>query len=143
MSKDSDCGSHSVVSDSLSPHGLYSPWNSPGKNTGVGSHSLLQGIPTQGSKTGLQHCRWILYQLSHQESMDTESVIKNLPTKSPGANGFTGEFYQTFKEGLMPILLKLLQKTEEKETTSILLYDDSITLISKPNKDNTRKATLG
>jgi len=75
--------------------------------------------------------------------MDTESVIKNLPTKSPGANGFTGDFYQTFKEGLMPILLKLLQKTEEKETTSILLYDDSITLISKPNKDNTRKATLG
>ena len=75
--------------------------------------------------------------------MDIESVIKDLPTKSPGVNGFTGEFYQTFKEGLMPILLKLLQKTEEKETTSILLYDDSIILISKPNKDSTRKATLG
>ena len=42
--------SHSVVSDSLRPHGLYSPWNSPGQNTGVGSLSLLQGIfPTQGS----------------------------------------------------------------------------------------------
>ena len=41
--------SHSVVSNSLWPHGLYSPWNSPGQNTGVGSHSLLQGIfPTQG-----------------------------------------------------------------------------------------------
>ena len=58
---------HSVMSDSLQPHGLYSPWNSPGQNTGVGSHSLLQGIfPTQGSNPGLLHCRWILYQLSHQ-----------------------------------------------------------------------------
>ena len=44
----------SVVSDSLRPHGLYSPWNSPGQNTGVGSHSLLQGIfPIQGSNQGL------------------------------------------------------------------------------------------
>ena len=49
------------------PHGLYSPWNSPGQNTGVGSLSLLQGtFPTQGSNTGLWHCKWILYQLSHQ-----------------------------------------------------------------------------
>ena len=57
----------SVVSDSLWPHGLYSPWNSPGQNTGVGSLSLLQGIfPTQGSNPGLLHCRWILYQLSHE-----------------------------------------------------------------------------
>ena len=40
--------SHSVVSDSLRPHGLYNPWNSPDQNTGVGSLSLLQGIfPTQ------------------------------------------------------------------------------------------------
>ena len=61
--------SHSVMSDSLRPHGLYSPWNSPGQNTGVGSLSLLQGIfPTQGSNPGLPHYRWILYQLSHQGS---------------------------------------------------------------------------
>ena len=59
--------SHSVVSDSLQPHGLYSPWNSPGQNTGAGSRSLLQRIfPTQGSNPGLPHCRQILYQLSHQ-----------------------------------------------------------------------------
>ena len=59
--------SHSVMSDSLQPHGLYSPWNSPGQNTGVGSLSLFQGIfPTQGLKPGLPHCRWILYQLSHK-----------------------------------------------------------------------------
>ena len=58
--------SHSVVSDSLQP---YSPRNSPGQNTGVGSHSLLQGIvPTQGSHPHLPNCRRILYQLSHQGS---------------------------------------------------------------------------
>ena len=61
--------SHSVVSDSLQPQGLYSPWNPPGQNTGVGNLSLLQGIfPTQGSNPGLLHCRRILYQLSHQGS---------------------------------------------------------------------------
>ena len=61
--------SHSVVSDSLQPHGLYSPWNSPGLNTGVGSLSLLQRIfPTQGSNPGLQHCRRLLYQLNHKGS---------------------------------------------------------------------------
>ena len=48
---------------------LYSPWNSPGQNTGVGSLSLLQGVfPTQESNPGLPHCRWILYQLSHKGS---------------------------------------------------------------------------
>ena len=52
---ESESESHSVVSDSLRPHGLYSPWNSPDQNTGVGSCSLLQGIfPTQGLNPGLQ-----------------------------------------------------------------------------------------
>ena len=63
--------SHSVVSDSLQLHGLYiySLWNSHGQNIGVGSRSLLQGIfPTQGSNSGLLHCRWILYRLRHQGS---------------------------------------------------------------------------
>ena len=59
----------SVMSDSLQPHRLYSPCNSPGQNTGVGSLSLLQGIvPTQGLNPGLPHCRQILYQLSHKGS---------------------------------------------------------------------------
>ena len=59
--------SGSVISDSLWPHGLYSPWNSQVQNTGVGSLSLFQGIfPTQGSNPGLPHCRGILYQLSHK-----------------------------------------------------------------------------
>ena len=61
--------SHSVVSDSLRPHGLYSPWNSLGQNTGMGSLFLLQGIfPTQGSNPGFSHCRRILCQPSHQGS---------------------------------------------------------------------------
>ena len=56
-----------VVSDSLRPHGLYSPWNSPGQNTEVDSLSLLQGIfPSQGSNPGLPHGRRTLYQLSHK-----------------------------------------------------------------------------
>ena len=51
------------------PHGLYSPWNPPGQNIGVGSLSLLHGIfPTQGWNPGLLHCRQILYQLSHKGS---------------------------------------------------------------------------
>ena len=66
---ESESESHSVVSNSLWPHGLYSSWNSPGQNTGVSSLSLLQGIfPTQGLNPGLPHCRWILYQLSHRGS---------------------------------------------------------------------------
>ena len=64
-----ESGSRSVVSHSLWPHGLYIPWTSPGKNTGVGSLSLLQGIfPTQVSNPGLPHSRHILYQLSHKGS---------------------------------------------------------------------------
>ena len=65
--QESESESPSVLSDSLLPHGLYSPWNSPGQNTGVDSLTLLQGVfPTQGPNPGLLQCRWILYQLSHK-----------------------------------------------------------------------------
>ena len=65
----SESESCSVVCDSLQPHGLYSPWNSPGQNTGVGSLPLFQGIfQTQGLNPGLPHCRQILYWLSHRGS---------------------------------------------------------------------------
>ena len=57
----------SVMSDSLWPHGLCSPWNSPGQNTRVGNLSLPQGIfPTQELNPGLLHCRWIPYPMDYR-----------------------------------------------------------------------------
>nr|KAF6427868.1 hypothetical protein HJG63_008352 [Rousettus aegyptiacus] len=67
--------------------------------------------------------------------MEIETIIKNLPkSKSPGQDGLTSVFYQTFKEDLIPIYLKLLQKIEEKA-----FYEANITLIPKLDKDNTKK----
>ena len=64
------------MSDSLPPRGLYSPWSSPGHNTGVGNLSLHQGIfPTQGSNPGLLHCRRIPYQLSHKGSPEPTVIL--------------------------------------------------------------------
>ena len=68
-------------------HGLYSPWNSPGQNTGRGSLSLLQGIfPTQGSNPGLPHCRQIFYQLSYQGSPTTARVDEKFPLEVSGGS---------------------------------------------------------
>ena len=71
-------------------------------------------------------------------STEMEAVVKNLTrNKSSGPDGFTGEFCQTFREELIPVLLKLFQKLPSS------FYEAIITLIPKPDKDNTKKKTAG
>ena len=85
---------------------LYSPWNSPGQSTGVGSLSLLQGIsPTQGWSPGLLCCSWILNQLSHQGS-----PIYNIFTHflSPKSSFFFSSDFKIQTFALVPKSIKTL-----------------------------------
>ena len=117
----SESVNHSVVSDSLRPHGLQParllcPWNSPGKNPGVRSHSLLQGtFPTQGSNPGLLHWRQILYYLSHQEpACQAWDIIDSSPIpelgRSPG--GGHGNPLQYSWEGEFSLFWRIPQIEE-------------------------------
>ena len=71
---------------------------------------------------------------------EIETAIKNVPTnKSPGRDGLTSKFYQTFREELSPIILKLFQNITEGGTLPNSFYEATITLIPKPDKDVTKK----
>ena len=84
------------MSDFLWPHGLHSPWNSPGQNTGVGSLSLLQGVfPNQGSNPGLPRCGPILYQLSHKETEGWGFIQRPLRSGTAGTRSGGGGPWRT------------------------------------------------
>ena len=80
----------------------------------------------------------------HITSTEINTVIRNPPTnKNPGPDGFTAEFYQKFREELTPILLRLFQKIAEEGKLRNLFCEATITLITKPDKDDTKKKTAG
>ena len=121
----------SVVSDSLQPPGLCSPWNSPGQNTGVGSHSFLQGIfPVQGLNPGLPHWRWILYQLSHKGSPRILQWVAypffrgtSWPKNQTGVSCIAGRFFASWvmREANLHILWA---SAKHQRTTAYLSYKD-------------------
>ena len=116
------------MSDSLWPHGLYSPRNSLGQNTGVGSWSLLQEIfPTQGSNPGLPHCRTILYQLSHQRSPRILEWVGSLSL-------FQGIFLTQESNRRLLHYRRILYQLSYQGSLVILIKDSNIVSIQKPNK---------
>ena len=117
--------SFSVVSNSLRPHGLYPArllwsWNSPGKNTGVGRHSLLQGIfPAQGLNPGLPHCRQILYLLSHLGSPREILYPTNLPSPAVSTYCLVSISISTCINALLPPFLFIFSSFLTWTTTTV------------------------
>ena len=114
--------SRSVMYNSLWPHGLYSAWDSPSQNTGVGRHSLFQEIfPIQGSNPGLLHCRWILYQLSHQ---GTPRILEwvdypfssgySQPRNQTGVSCTVGGFFPNWEGNGNPLQCSCLENLRDR-----------------------------
>ena len=127
------------MSDSLRPQGLYySPWNSLGQNTGVGSLSLLQGIfLIQGSNPGLPHCRKILYQLNHKRSPRIlEWVAYPFFRGSSWPRNWTGVIlhcrqilYQLSYEGSLLLMKDKKERKESEVLSRIRLFANSWTVV--------------
>ena len=125
----SESESFSVMPNSLGPHGLYSPWNSLGQNTGVGSLFLLQGIfPTQGWNAGLPHCRQILYHLSHKGSPRLLEWVaypfargSSWPRNQTGVSCIAGRFFTNWaiREAVKSNYTPILKKKRERERKEI------------------------
>ena len=126
------------MSDSLWPPELYSPWDSPGQNTGVSSLSLLQGIfPTQGSNPGLPCCRQILYPLSHQGSPRILewgaypfSRGSSRPRNQPGVSCIAGRVFTCWATREAQLVLASLHSTWE---TGRMLHWSWLPSVPPPN----------
>ena len=129
------------LSDSMQPHRrqptkLPHPWDSPGKNTGVGCHFLLQCVKVKSESEVAQSCPTLHNTMDCNLPGSSIHGIFQARALEWGAIAFSN---QMFREELMPILLKLFQKLAEEGTLPNSFYEATITLIPKPGKGNTKK----
>ena len=126
-SVNSESESLSVMSNSLRPQGRYSPWNSPGQNSGVGSCALLQGIfPTPRSNPDLPHCRRILYQLSHKGSpriLEWGAYPSSRGSSWPRVFCISGKFFTSWRV-LTDLQWNITKPHNFKQKTYKHLYSD-------------------
>ena len=130
--------SHSVMSDSLrrtigmdyGPQGSFVHGASPGRNTGVGCQALLQGIfPTQGSNPGLQHCRQILYCLSHHRGPNGHNKhIQNIPPNRNGTHILLKCTWNTFQVRSYVRQLSKSQQIQDRVISSIFSDNNGMKL---------------
>ena len=128
-----------VMSNSLQPHGQFSPWNYPNQNTGVGSLSLLQGIfPIQGSNLGLLHCKWILDQLSHKGSPRILEWVayclssgSSRPRNRTGVSCVTGRYFTNWAiRDVLPLLKCLFKYCFQLFGAVFVCFESSFCILS-------------
>ena len=128
-----------VMSNSLQPHGQFSPWNYPNQNTGVGSLSLLQGIfPIQGSNLGLLHCKWILDQLSHKGSPRILEWVayclssgSSRPRNWTGVSCITGRYFTNWAiRDVLPLLKCLFKYCFQLFGAVFVCFESSFCILS-------------